>query len=90
MADITLDELPDPEDRNAVFEFAMSFNGYEHYGSFEECARRASLRERQTLTDLRNELFFAARASNHRGDDDFLDVYRELLPIFEKLVAEKP
>lgn len=77
-----LENLPDASDRKAVAKFALSFNGYEHYGSFQAAADAATAKRRQTLDDLRNELFMAYRASNHRGDDAFLDVYRELLPMF--------
>jgi hypothetical protein len=74
--------LPDPSDRDAVFEFAMSFNGYEHFGSFEASAAAASSGDRSSLEFIRNELFFAARASRHGDDDQFVDLYRRLLPLF--------
>ena len=82
-------ELPDPADRNAVFEFAMSFNGYEHYGSFEAAAEAAKSGRRASLDDLRNELFFEARASRHRGDDDFLKTHSELLPLFREKLRQQ-
>jgi hypothetical protein len=70
-----------------VFEYAMSFNGYEHFGSFEEAFTEARLRRRQTLVDIRNELFVEARSSRHRGDDEFVEWYRELLPLLRKHLA---
>jgi hypothetical protein len=82
------DQLPDPSDRNAVFDFAMSFNGYEHYGSFESSAEAAKSGRRESLDDLRNELFFEARASRHRGDDEFLRAYSELLPLIRQKLAQ--
>jgi hypothetical protein len=78
--------LPDPQDRNAVYAFAMTFNGYEHFGSFEAASANARARQRLTLVDLRNELFMQARGSNHRGDDYFLTCYRELLPKCKELL----
>jgi hypothetical protein len=75
-------DLPDPEDAQAIFAFAMSFNGYERYGSFEESSALARQRPRQTLEDLRNELFFVARASRNVGGDRYVELYRELLPLF--------
>ncbi|WP_454759080.1 hypothetical protein [Caulobacter segnis] len=78
-------ELPSEGDRNAVFAFAMSFNGYEHYGSFEASSDAARSMRRDTLEDIRNELFFAVRASRHRDDDAFLDTSRELLPLLRAL-----
>jgi hypothetical protein len=77
--------LPDPDDSEAVFEFAMLFNGYERFGSFEACAEAAKAKRRETLDDLRNELFFEARASRHRQDEDFVEVYRDLLPLLRSL-----
>ena len=83
-----LEDLPDDQDRNAVAEFALSFYGYEPFGSFFGAADAAMSTNRETLVDLRNELFMAFRGSNHRGDDLFLDTYRELRPLFaEKLKA---
>lgn len=74
--------MPDLADRDAVAQFALFFNGYDHFGSFAAAADAALAKRRETLTDLRNELFMAFRGSNHRGDDAFVDVYRELLPLF--------
>ncbi|MEO0872805.1 MAG: hypothetical protein AAFY19_12730 [Pseudomonadota bacterium] len=76
--------LPDPTDRKAIVEFAGSFNGYEHFGSFAACANAAKAKKRETLIDLRNELFFAYRASHHTGDSQVLiNAYEELLRHFE-------
>jgi hypothetical protein len=84
---LTLDHLPDPLDRNAVFAFAMSFDGYEHFGSFEAASQNARTHSRATLTDIRNELFMHARGSRHRGDDRFLEQYRDMFPRFRELLA---
>lgn len=75
-------DLPDPENAKAVFAFAMSFNGYEHYGTLEKSSAAAKQKSRETMDELRNELFFAARASRHTDSDRYLEVYRELLPMF--------
>lgn len=83
---MTKDDLPDANDPSAIFEFAMSFNGYEHFGSFEKSYQAAKARSRTSLEDLRNELFFECRASRHRGDDEFVKIYTDLLPYFEKFV----
>ncbi|MEM9937955.1 MAG: hypothetical protein AAF768_03835 [Pseudomonadota bacterium] len=80
-------DLPDPTDRQAIVLFAASFRGYEHFGSFEACAEDAKRQRRETLIDLRNELFFSYRASNHRGDDGIIFTYRELLPHFRRLLG---
>ncbi len=88
-SNLTIENLPDPVNRNAVFAFAMTFNGYEHFGSFEGAAENARARRRATLTDLRNELFMAARGSQHRGDDKFLEDYRELLPLLKQKILQE-
>ena len=65
----------------AVFEFAMSFDGYKHFGSFEKAFEEARLHRRECLEDILNELFVAARSSRHRDDDEFVEDYLELLPL---------
>jgi hypothetical protein len=85
---MNISDLPDPNDRDAVVKFARSFDGYTHFGSFEACARAAQEQRRETLTDLQNELFFSHRASVHLGwRDSVLETYRELLPMFRRLLA---
>lgn len=85
--DISIADLPDPSDAKAVFSFAMSFNGYEAFGSLEACSKAAREKSRLSVKDLRNELFFAARASRHSDSDAFLRIYAELLPLFRKLLG---
>ena len=81
------DGLPDGSDPDDVFAFAMTFNGYERLGSFEASEAAARARTRANLDDIRNELFFEARASRHRGDEHFLRTYVELLPLFQKFAT---
>jgi hypothetical protein len=76
--------LPSEGDPGAIFAFAMTFNGFEHYGSFETCADAARRQDRDTLEALRNELFFSARASRHRGDEQYVETYREILPLLRQ------
>jgi hypothetical protein len=81
--------LPRPGDREAIVAFAASFNGYAAHGSFAACADSANAEHRETLDDLRNELFFAYRAGNHLGDPEVLSSkYAELLPHFERLLGK--
>jgi hypothetical protein len=82
--------LPPLGDAAAIFDFGMSFNGYEAFGSFEACADAAKARRRETLEDLRNELFFACRASHHMGDDAYVSFYSELRPLFVRMLGESP
>ena len=86
-AGLKLTDLPKEDDRLAVFAFAMTFNGYEHYGSLEASAAAAREKKRESIIDLRNELFLAARASRHSESDAYLMRYAELLPYFRKLIA---
>lgn len=79
--------LPPLGDAAAIFAFGMAFNGYEAFGSFEACAAAAKASRRDTLDDLRNELFFACRASRHRQDDAYVAVYAELRPLFMQMMG---
>jgi hypothetical protein len=76
--------LPPEDDPDAIFAFAMSFDGYQHHGSLEASAEAARKAERNTLAALRNELFFSARASRARDDDRYLETYREILPLLRR------
>lgn len=84
--ELTLKDLPEPTDKNAVFEFAMTFDGYKHFGSFEATSANGRAKKRESLTDLRNELFMSARASRHCDNDKFLERYIELLPLFKQMI----
>jgi len=78
---MNISDLPDVNDAAAIFEFAMTFNGYDYFGSFDASAAAAGSGYRSSLELLRNELFFAARASRHVDDDRFVALYRKLLPL---------
>lgn len=84
---LSLDDLPAVDDKASIWAFAMSFNGYEEYGSFEAAAAAARERDRASVAALRNELFVAARASRHAGNELYAQRYAELLPIFQQLLA---
>ncbi len=73
-----------PITRRPFFAYAMGFNAYEKYGSFDAAASIAHRAPRSTLDEVRAELFFRARASRHCEDDDYLDAFRELLPLLKK------
>ncbi len=86
---MNLSDLPDEDDKSAIFKFAMTFNGYEHFGSFEASAEAAKLSDRSSLNLIRNELFFSARASRHRDDDRYVNVYRDLLPLLRQHAGDR-
>ena len=69
-AALTLENVPDvdaPMER--VSEFAASFNGFKHWGSFEKCAEIANAERHESLTELRTSLFFEWRRWHHFGDE---------------------
>jgi hypothetical protein len=84
--DLKVELLPRLDDPQAIFRFAMLFNGYEHFGSLTECANQAESRRRETLTDLRNELFFSCRSARHQDADFFVEDYRELYPLLRAAI----
>lgn len=86
----TMEPLPDPRNAEQVFNFAMSFNAYKRYGSLGAAAKIAEDAPRSTLDEVRAELFFKARASRHRGDDAYLETYKEILPLLEQLSKAGP
>jgi hypothetical protein len=79
--------LPDETDPEAIFRFAMTFDGSKHFGSAAAAAQAAGEKRRASLEDLRSELFFAARASRHYGDRMYIELYRELAPLFRARLA---
>lgn len=79
-----LSELPDKNDRPAIFKFATSYNGSQHFSSIEAAAVAAKSGNRSSLALIRNELFFAARASRHRDDELYVRKYEELLPLLQQ------
>lgn len=85
---VTLAQLPDPSEPDAVLAFAMSFDGYIEFGSHSAAMAAARERRRESLADLRNELFCSARTSRHMQNDDVFIRYRELLPQFRLLLDE--
>ena len=85
----TLGDLPDPDDREAVKQFEQSFNGYEHFGTLKKTVDEAKARRKETLPDLRYELFFMYCAANHTGSTDrHFETYRALYPHFRRLLPE--
>ncbi len=66
--DLRPSHVPDPEaDWEAIFRFALTFDGYSTHGSFEACARVANSRSADSLEDLRTCLFFEQRRWRHFG-----------------------
>lgn len=81
--DLVLARIPYPEaDWSTIERFALTFDAYEHWGSFDQCAEIANARRRDSLTEARTCLFFEQRRFRHfdsppSGED--LAYLRELL-----------
>jgi hypothetical protein len=79
--------LPSVHDPAGIFAYAMSFNAYTVFGSFEAAADIARRAPRSTLEEVRAELFFKARAARHSGTDLHVQIYSDLLPLLERFSA---
>ena len=70
--DLTLQDIPGANAGMAeIWRFALTFNGYDYWGSFERCAEiaNAPLNASATLTELRTRLFFEQRSYRHMGEE---------------------
>src|SRR5258708_1918094 len=68
--ELQLDQVPKPEaDWDLISKFALTFNGYKAWGSFEKCAEIANQERHSSLTELRTCLFFEDRRWHHYGDE---------------------
>lgn len=65
---LTLENVPLPDANwSDILDFALTFEGYEFWGSFERCAEVAAARAHGTLTCLRTCLFFEQRFWCHNN-----------------------
>jgi hypothetical protein len=87
--ELTIESLPQAGDAKQIFAFAMSFYSYRQFDSFRAATANARAKPRQTLADLRNELFVSARSSRHVGSDAYIDLYRELLPLIQEAIRQR-
>lgn len=68
--DLRLEKLPrNDADWETIQRFALTFDGYSHWGSFDRCAEIAESQRRETLTDVRTCLFFEQRRWRHYGEE---------------------
>jgi hypothetical protein len=90
-ADLRLIDIPSSDaELGEIGAFALTFNGYEHWGSFEKCAEIANAKRHDSLTDLRTCLFFEQRRWRHCGfepDDAAMQEIRLLLEQIRGLVS---
>src|SRR5262245_42902326 len=68
--DLTPADIPPADaDWGAITEFALTYNGYKAWGSFDACAVIANAQRHGTLAELRTCLFFEQRRWHHFGDE---------------------
>ena len=75
-----------------IFAFALTFDGYRHCGSFENCARIAHEKRHDTLDDLRTCLFFEQRVWHGQDEipqGEHLENFRYLVQAIRDKVASK-
>ncbi len=91
--ELELELIPTPSaEWEEIGRFALTFNGYEESGSFEECAHIANNRMTNTLSELRTCLFFEQRRWHHFGDTpdgDSMRYLRQLIDLIRDKVAGK-
>jgi hypothetical protein len=69
-AALRLEDIPPPDAPWSVIQrFALTFDGYGHWGSFEKCADIANRGEPSSLTEWRTCLFFEQRRWRHFGEE---------------------
>ena len=84
--ELTLGDIPDPNATWPEFaEFALTFNGYEAWESFDTCAEIANAQRHNSLTDLRTCLFFEQRRWRHFGGPPDEEAMIYLRGVVEKI-----
>lgn len=77
---------------DVISRFALLFDGYERWGSFERCAEIANARNPQTLDEYRTCLFFEQRRWRHLGeepDEEAMVYIRTLVDGIRRFVATR-
>ena len=84
--DLALSDIPTPEASwGELGEFALTFDGYSVWGSFDKCAEIANARRRESLTDLRTCLFFEQRRWRHFGESPDAEAMMYIRGLVEKI-----
>ena len=77
------EKIPSAEaDWDSIQRFALTFDGYKHWGGAEKCGEIANARRHNTMTELRTCLFYEQRRWHHFGevpDEDAMRYIREVL-----------
>lgn len=88
---LTAADLPSADaELTTVWDFALTFDGYRFWGSFEKCAEMANARRHASLTELRTCLFFEQRRWRQFEQDPSFepDSDKEALAYIRKLVEQ--
>ncbi|MBK6850690.1 MAG: hypothetical protein IPG93_03505 [Burkholderiales bacterium] len=93
--DLVLQNIPGPEAGwIEILDFALTFDGYEYWGSFERCAEVAAAKAHGNLTGLRTCLFFEQRLWRNGTElppnMSTLKRWRSLINKIRKQVQDKP
>lgn len=102
-ADLREEHIPAPDaDWGMINEFALSFDGYAHWGTFEKCAEIGNLGKEEyddqgalpaSLTELRTCLFFEQRRFHHFGNSpegqDLKYIRALVVAIRDKVLAQE-
>jgi len=84
--DLSLAVIPPPTaDYLTIAKFALTFDGYEAWGSFEKCAEVAGARLSSTLTELRTCLFFEQRGWRNVDSDPDAEGMAYMRSLIEKI-----
>lgn len=84
--DLSLADIPLPNaEWDVIGEFALTFGGYEHWGSFEKCADIANAQKDGTLSELRTCLFFEQRRWRHFMEDPDDEAMAYIRQVVEKI-----
>jgi hypothetical protein len=87
--DLMPSSIPAPDaDWGKIGEFALTFNGYEAWGSFGKCAEIANAHQGGTLTELRTRLFFEQRRLRHFGEEPDETAMAYIRTVVEKIRAK--
>jgi hypothetical protein len=92
-SELRIKDVPAPSARwDRIQQFALTFDGYKRWGSFEKTAAIANARLSRTLTELRTCLFFEQRRwrwAEERPDRNTMRYIRDILVEIRKRLATK-
>jgi len=90
-AALTAADIPSPNaDLDTVWRFALTFDGYGIWGSFEKCAQIANARLNGSLIELRTCLFFEQRRWRHLEKDPDRKTTVYIRRLIEQIRARVP